>query len=100
MSHIGRGRLGGGVIQLNIFDLKCIAVVFRANFRYAAVLMRDRFDQTRAEKDMRKLAGMVEAGEEEAFQMQHYKPFVFRVRSKNECHIVRRRRDGIGCPKY
>ena len=41
--------------------------------------MRDRFDQTRQEKDMRKLAAMVEVGEEEAFRNQHFQPFVFKV---------------------
>lgn len=41
--------------------------------------MRDRFEQTRQEKDMRKLAAMVEEGEEEAWRNQHFQPFVFRV---------------------
>jgi len=50
----------------------------RAVFRYAAVLMRDRFDKTRQEKDMRKLAAMVEQGEEECFKNQHFQPFTFK----------------------
>jgi len=50
----------------------------RACFRYAAVLMRDRFEQTRKENDMRKLAGMLEAGEEECFENQHFQPFIFK----------------------
>jgi len=50
----------------------------RAVFRYAAVLMRDRFDKTREEKDMRKLAAMVEEGEEEAWRNQHFDPFIFK----------------------
>ena len=51
----------------------------RAVFRYAAVLMRDRFDQTNKEKDMRKLAAMVEEGEEELWRNQHFQPFIFKV---------------------
>ena len=41
--------------------------------------MRDRFDQTNKEKDMRKLAAMVEEGEEELWKNQHYMPFIFKV---------------------
>ena len=53
--------------------------VSRAVFRYAAVLMRDRFEHTRQEKDMRKLAAMVEEGEEELWRNQHFQPFTFKV---------------------
>ena len=62
-------------------SLMSILSHFRACFRYAAVLMRDRFEQTRKENDMRKLAGMLEAGEEECFENQHFQPFIFKVRS-------------------
>ena len=41
--------------------------------------MRDRFEQTRQEKDMRKLAAMVEEGEEECWRNQHQQPFIFKV---------------------
>ena len=41
--------------------------------------MRERFDKTRDEKDMRKLAAMVEEGEEELFRNQHFQPFVWKV---------------------
>ena len=41
--------------------------------------MRERFDKTREEKDMRKLAAMVEEGEEELFRNQHFQPFVWKV---------------------
>merc|ERR1712038_1865469 len=50
----------------------------RAVFRFAATLMRDRFEQTRQEKDMRKLAAMVEEGEEECWRNQHQQPFIFK----------------------
>jgi hypothetical protein len=40
--------------------------------------MRERFDKTREEKDMRKLAAMVEEGEEELFRNQHFQPFVWK----------------------
>ena len=41
--------------------------------------MRDRFDQTNKENDMRKLAAMLEEGEEELWKNQHYMPFIFKV---------------------
>ena len=41
--------------------------------------MRDRFDETRKEQDMRKLAAMVEEGEEELWRNQHFQPFYFKV---------------------
>ena len=37
--------------------------------------MRDRFDQTNKEKDMRKLVAMVEEGEEELWRNQYFQPF-------------------------
>jgi hypothetical protein len=42
------------------------------------VLIRAKFDETRNEKDMRKLAAMVEEGEEEVFQNQHPAPFIYK----------------------
>ena len=53
--------------------------------------MRERFDKTREEKDMRKLAAMVEEGEEELFRNQHFQPFLWKVinsamrSSKRQC---------------
>ena len=49
--------------------------------------MRDRFDKTREEKDMRKLAAMVEEGEEEAWRNQHFDPFIFKVLLLNLSNI-------------
>ena len=40
--------------------------------------MRARFEATRSETDMRKLAAMVEAGEEEVFQAQSVDPFIYK----------------------
>ena len=40
--------------------------------------MRARFEESRNEKDMRKCAAMVEAGEEEVFQNQAVSPFIYR----------------------
>ena len=51
---------------------------FRAAFRYRAVLLRQRFEATRNEKDVRRLAAMVEEGEEEVFQRQHPTPKIFK----------------------
>ena len=47
-------------------------------FRYHAVLLRNRFDETRHEKDFRKLAAMLEDGEEEVWREQHPQPFKFK----------------------
>ena len=41
--------------------------------------MRDRFDQTNKEKDMRKLVAMVEEGEEELWRNQFFQPAIFKV---------------------
>ena len=50
--------------------------------------MRDRFDQTNKEKDMRKLVAMVEEGEEELWKNQFFQPAFFKV-SKIRCIIDR-----------
>ena len=50
----------------------------KAAFRYHATLMRARFDATRDEKDYRKLAAMLEEGEEELWREQHPQPFYFK----------------------
>jgi NADH dehydrogenase (ubiquinone) 1 beta subcomplex subunit 9 len=50
----------------------------RHNYRYECVLIRAKVDETRNEKDMRKLAAMVEEGEEEVFQNQHPAPFIYK----------------------
>lgn len=46
----------------------------RAAFRYRAVLMRDRFDKTRSVIDERRALKLVEDGEQELFENQHYQP--------------------------
>ena len=51
---------------------------FRHQYRYEAVLMRQRFEESRHEKDMRKCAAMVEAGEEEVWQNQAAQQFIYR----------------------
>ena len=40
--------------------------------------MRQRFEESRHEKDMRKCAAMVEAGEEEVWQNQAAQQFIYR----------------------
>ncbi len=57
---------------------------FRDYFRYQACLIRAEFEKTRNETDMRKLAGMVEAAEEECWRQQHPQPFIRKV-NKNIC---------------
>ncbi len=42
------------------------------------MLLRDRFEGTRKEKDLRKLAAMLEEGEEECFQHKTLQPFFFK----------------------
>ena len=51
---------------------------FRHRFRYEAVLLRARIDETRKEKDMRKLAAMLEEGELECQEAENPDPFIFR----------------------
>merc|ERR1712110_275585 len=46
--------------------------------RYEQVLLRQRFEVTRTEKDMRKLAAMLQDGEEECLEKAAYDPFIFR----------------------
>merc|ERR1712079_657545 len=48
----------------------------RHEFRYDATVMRDRFEQTRAIKDMRILAVMLAEGEKELHQRQHFQPII------------------------
>ncbi|XP_055332450.1 NADH dehydrogenase [ubiquinone] 1 beta subcomplex subunit 9-like [Paramacrobiotus metropolitanus] len=52
-------------------------IVERTGYRYRAVLLRQRFDQRKDEKDMRKAQKWVEDGEEELFRNQHPIPFQF-----------------------
>ena len=61
--------------------------------------MRDRFDKTREEKDMRKLAAMVEEGEEEAWRNQHFDPFIFKVLLLNLSNISDLRIFSVIIPK-
>jgi NADH dehydrogenase (ubiquinone) 1 beta subcomplex subunit 9 len=46
--------------------------------RYEAVLLRARFEETRKEKDMRKLAAMLEEGELECQEKANPDPFIFK----------------------
>ncbi|XP_015605725.1 NADH dehydrogenase [ubiquinone] 1 beta subcomplex subunit 9 [Cephus cinctus] len=49
----------------------------RPEFRYLAVLMRDRFDKKVNIKDLRLAKHYLEKGEEELFEFAHYQPKVF-----------------------
>lgn len=49
----------------------------RFQYRYQAVLMRDRFDQNRNIKDFREVMKVMEAGENELFMKQHPQPKKF-----------------------
>ena len=51
---------------------------FRHLIRYEAVLLRARFEETRKEKDMRKLAAMLEEGELECQEKANPDPFIFK----------------------
>ncbi|XP_063217213.1 NADH dehydrogenase [ubiquinone] 1 beta subcomplex subunit 9 isoform X2 [Bacillus rossius redtenbacheri] len=46
-------------------------------FRYRAILHRQRFEEHRDEKDMRRAAQLLAAGEQELFEKQHYQPLRF-----------------------
>merc|ERR1711879_480737 len=50
----------------------------RHDWRYECAIIRARFDETRKEKDVRKLAAMLEAGEEEVWQNQPVTMFKYR----------------------
>jgi len=50
----------------------------RAYFRFKVTLLRNRFDETRKITDMRVLAKMVEDGEYECWENQHYDPKIFK----------------------
>lgn len=43
-------------------------------FRYEAVLLRQRFEENRNVKDMRIAKQLLEDGEQELFEKQHYQP--------------------------
>ncbi|XP_012280016.1 NADH dehydrogenase [ubiquinone] 1 beta subcomplex subunit 9 [Orussus abietinus] len=49
----------------------------RHDFRYHAVLLRDRFDKSANIKDIRVAKDMLISGEEELFKYQHYLPIQF-----------------------
>merc|ERR1711879_446628 len=53
--------------------------VERYHFRFNAVVLRARFDETRSIKDMRILAKMLEDGEQECWREQHYDPSIFKA---------------------
>jgi len=59
--------------------LRCMEsyIVVRPEYRVRAVLMRQRFDQRKDEKDMRIARQWVEEGEEELFHNQHPIPFQY-----------------------
>ncbi|XP_062548140.1 NADH dehydrogenase [ubiquinone] 1 beta subcomplex subunit 9 [Armigeres subalbatus] len=46
-------------------------------FRYQAVLMRERFDKNKNEKDPAKISKLVADGERELFETQHFQPKKF-----------------------
>ncbi|GFG35170.1 hypothetical protein Cfor_12746 [Coptotermes formosanus] len=46
-------------------------------FRYEAVLLRQRFEENRNVKDMRIAKQLLETGEQELFEKQHYQPKKF-----------------------
>jgi len=48
-------------------------------FRFNACVLRARFDETRSVKDMRVLAKMLEDGEKECWEQQHYDPSIFKT---------------------
>ena len=52
-------------ISLGHLSLIILNVPTSAEFRFASVMLRARFDETRKENDLRKLAAMVEEGENE-----------------------------------
>merc|ERR1712243_114493 len=47
-------------------------------FRFNAVVLRARFDESNAIKDMRVLAQMLEDGEKECWREQHYDPSIIK----------------------
>merc|ERR1712243_380731 len=49
----------------------------RHMYRYQAVLMRDRFDKNKDIKDLRVAQELLEEGEKELFNYQHYQPRKF-----------------------
>lgn len=55
-------------------------------FRLEAVELRAKFDATRKEQDMRKLAAMVQAGEEEVFANRHLQPLIFKNDPEGICY--------------
>jgi len=52
--------------------------VERYHFRFNAVVLRARFDESRSIKDIRILAQMLEDGEKECWREQHYDPSIFK----------------------
>nr|XP_033337641.1 NADH dehydrogenase [ubiquinone] 1 beta subcomplex subunit 9 [Megalopta genalis] len=53
------------------------ANMFKHEFRYQAVLIRQRFDENKNIKDVRLAKKLLLEGEEEAFQNEHYQPKKF-----------------------
>uniref|UniRef100_A0A8C6TU45 NADH dehydrogenase [ubiquinone] 1 beta subcomplex subunit 9 n=1 Tax=Neogobius melanostomus TaxID=47308 RepID=A0A8C6TU45_9GOBI len=51
--------------------------IFRDKYRFYACLLRARFDENKAEKDMVKATMLLKAGEEEFWSNQHPQPYIF-----------------------
>lgn len=60
------------LISISIFRF----VLFSHHYRFAAVLLRDRFDQNKDIVDMRQAKKLLGEGEEELFLKQHPQPLV------------------------
>ena len=59
---------------------------FRHEYRYQACLIRAQFDATRDEKDMRKLAAMLDETEEKIFQSRHLQPNFYALDEGGICY--------------
>ena len=66
-------------LNISIVEVPFVLAV-RDEYRYHAVLLRAEIEKTRAETDMRRLGGMLEAAEEECWKQQHPQPFIFKVK--------------------
>lgn len=57
-----------------IRDCEGVLFHFRHIFRYQAVIMRERFDKHKNERDPAKIAQLLADGERELFETQHFQP--------------------------
>ncbi|XP_023242901.1 NADH dehydrogenase [ubiquinone] 1 beta subcomplex subunit 9-like [Centruroides sculpturatus] len=49
----------------------------KPSFRLASAMIRQRFEESKNETDVRKAKQLLEAGEEEVFRAQHYQPYQY-----------------------